>query len=210
MYAYPSHFPDDLMNEIASNEKICNYIDIPLQHISETVLKSMRRGITKKQTLNLVNKLRDRIPGLTLRTTFIVGYPNETEKEFNELCEFISEAQFDRVGTFDYSQEENTVSYRMGDTVPQAEKIERKDKIMELQKEISLKKNSEIKGKKLKVLVEAVEGDFYIGRSYRDAPEVDGEVLIPLKSKKLKIGEFYLSEVYDYNEYDLFADVVEK
>ena len=210
MYAYPSHFPDDLMNEIASNEKICNYIDIPLQHISDTVLKSMRRGITKKQTLNLVNKLRDRIPGLTLRTTFIVGYPNETEKEFNELCKFISEAQFDRVGTFDYSQEENTVSYGMGDTVPQAEKIERRDKIMELQKEISLKKNSEIKGKKLKVLVEAVEGDFYIGRSYRDAPEVDGEVLIPLKNRKLKIGEFYLSEVYDYNEYDLFADVVEK
>jgi len=209
MYAYPSHFPDDLMNEIASNEKMCNYIDIPLQHISDTVLKSMRRGITKKQTLNLVNKLRDRIPGLTLRTTFIVGYPNETEKEFNELCEFISEAQFDRVGTFDYSQEENTVSYEMGDTVSQVEKIERRDKIMELQKEISLKKNSEIKGKKLKVLVEAVEGDFYIGRSYRDAPEVDGEVIIPLKNRKLKIGEFYLSEVYDYNEYDLFADVVE-
>jgi ribosomal protein S12 methylthiotransferase len=170
----------------------------------------MRRGITKKQTLDLVNKLRDRIPGLTLRTTFIVGYPNETEKEFKELCEFIKDAQFDRVGTFDYSQEENTVSYEMGDTVPQAEKIERRDKIMELQKEISLKRNSEIKGKKLKVLVEAVEGDFYIGRSYRDAPEVDGEVLIPLKNRKLKIGEFYLSEVYDYNEYDLFADVVEK
>ncbi len=210
MYAYPSRFPEDLINEIASNEKICNYIDIPLQHISDSVLKSMRRGITKKQTLDLVNKLREGIPGLILRTTFIVGYPNETEKEFNELCEFINDAQFDRVGTFDYSQEENTVSYEMGDTVPQEEKLERRDKIMELQKEISLKKNSELKGKKLKVLVEAVEGDFYIGRSYRDAPEVDGEVLIPVKNRKLKIGEFYLSEVYDYNEYDLFADVVEK
>ncbi len=210
MYAYPSRFPEDLINEIASNEKICNYIDIPLQHISDSVLKSMRRGITKKQTLDLVNKLREGIPGLILRTTFIVGYPNETEKEFNELCEFINDAQFDRVGTFDYSQEENTVSYEMGDTVPQEEKLERRDKIMELQKEVSLKKNSELKGKKLKVLVEAVEGDFYIGRSYRDAPEVDGEVLIPVKNRKLKIGEFYLSEVYDYNEYDLFADVVEK
>ncbi len=210
MYAYPSRFPEDLINAIASNEKICNYIDIPLQHISDSVLKSMRRGITKKQTLDLVNKLREGIPGLILRTTFIVGYPNETEKEFNELCEFINDAQFDRVGTFDYSQEENTVSYEMGDTVPQEEKLERRDKIMELQKEISLKKNSELKGKKLKVLVEAVEGDFYIGRSYRDAPEVDGEVLIPVKNRKLKIGEFYLSEVYDYNEYDLFADVVEK
>ena len=210
MYAYPSRFPEDLINEVASNEKICNYIDIPLQHISDSVLKSMRRGITKKQTLDLVNKLREGIPGLILRTTFIVGYPNETEKEFNELCEFISDAQFDRVGTFDYSQEENTVSYEMGDTVPHEEKLERRDKIMELQKEVSLKKNSELKGKKLKVLVEALEGDFYIGRSYRDAPEVDGEVLIPVKNKKLKIGEFYLSEVYDYNEYDLFADVIEK
>jgi ribosomal protein S12 methylthiotransferase len=210
MYAYPSRFPEDLINEVASNEKICNYIDIPLQHISDSVLKSMRRGITKKQTLDLVNKLREGIPGLILRTTFIVGYPNETEKEFNELCEFISDAQFDRVGTFDYSQEENTVSYEMGDTVPQEEKLERRDKIMKLQKKVSLKKNSELKGKKLKVLVEALEGDFYIGRSYRDAPEVDGEVLIPVKNKKLKIGEFYLSEVYDYNEYDLFADVVGK
>jgi ribosomal protein S12 methylthiotransferase len=210
MYAYPSRFPEDLINEVASNEKICNYIDIPLQHISDSLLKSMRRGITKKQTLDLVNKLREGIPELVLRTTFIVGYPNETEKEFNELCEFISDAQFDRVGTFDYSQEENTVSYEMGDTVPHEEKLERRDKIMELQKEVSLKKNSELKGKKLKVLVEALEGDFYIGRSYRDAPEVDGEVLIPVKNKKLKIGEFYLSEVYDYNEYDLFADVAEK
>ena len=144
MYAYPSRFPEDLIIEIASNEKICNYIDIPLQHISDTVLKSMRRGITKKQTLDLINKFRDRIPGLTLRTTFIVGYPNETEKEFKELCEFIRDAQFDRVGTFDYSQEENTVSYELGDTVPKAEKIERRDKIMKLQREISLKKNSEI------------------------------------------------------------------
>jgi len=210
MYAYPSHFPEDLINEIASNEKICNYIDIPLQHISDAVLKSMRRGITKKQTLALVHKLRNRIPGITLRTTFIVGYPNESEKEFNELCEFINDAEFDRVGTFDYSQEENTVSFELGDTIPQTEKTERRDKIMELQKEISLKRNSELKGKKLKVLVEAVEGDFYIGRSYRDAPEVDGEVLIPLKHRKLKIGKFYLSEVYDYNEYDLFADVIEK
>jgi ribosomal protein S12 methylthiotransferase len=210
MYAYPSRFSDGLIKEIALNEKICNYIDIPLQHISDPVLKSMRRGITKKQTYDLIKKLRTGIPELTLRTTFIVGYPNETEKEFNELCEFIKDSQFDRVGTFDYSQEENTVSYQMGDTVSHVEKVERKDKIMELQMEVSLKKNSELKGKKLKVLVEGVEGDFYIGRSYRDAPEVDGEVLIPAKNKELKIGEFYLSEVYDYNEYDLFADVVEK
>ncbi|NNG27023.1 MAG: 30S ribosomal protein S12 methylthiotransferase RimO [Ignavibacteriaceae bacterium] len=208
MYAYPSHFPEDLINEIASNKKICNYIDIPLQHISDTILKSMRRGITKKQTLDLIHNLRNRIPGITLRTTFIVGYPNETEKEFNELCEFINDAKFDRVGTFDYSQEENTVSYELGDTIPQTEKIERRDKLMELQKEISLKRNSELKGKKLKVLVEAVEGDFYIGRSYRDAPEVDGEVLINFENGTIKTGQFYNVKVYDCNEYDLFAKVI--
>ncbi len=208
MYAYPSHFPEDLIDMIGSNEKICNYIDIPLQHISDNVLRSMRRGITKRQTYNLVEKLKERIPDLTLRTTFIIGYPNETEKEFEELRNFISDVKFDRVGTFKYSQEENTFSFDMGDTVPESVKNERINTIMEIQKDISHNINSSFKGKKLKVLVEAVEGDFYIGRSYRDAPEVDGEVLIPAKTKNLKIGEFYLAEVYDYNEYDLFADLI--
>jgi ribosomal protein S12 methylthiotransferase len=208
MYAYPSRFQTDLIDEIAINPKICNYIDIPLQHISDNVLRSMRRGVTGNQTRTLLNELRTRIPGITLRTTFMVGYPNETEKEFEELCEFIRETKFDRIGTFTYSVEENTSSFVLGDPVSKNVKEKRKDILMEIQKEISLKNNSIFVGKKLKVLVEALEGDFYIGRSYRDAPEVDGEVLIDKRDNKLNIGDFYDVDVYDYNEYDLFAEVL--
>jgi len=207
MYAYPSRFPTDVLEEIASNPKICNYLDIPLQHISNNLLRSMRRGITGNQTRSILQKIRQAVPEITLRTTFIVGYPNETEKEFMELCEFVKETQFDRLGVFTFSVEENTASYILGDSVPQSLKKERKDILMEIQKEISLKKNSEFVGKKLKVLVEGVEGDFYIGRSYRDAPEVDGELLLPKKKNKLEIGEFYNVQVTDYNEYDLFGKI---
>lgn len=208
MYAYPSRFQTDLIEEIAINQKICKYIDIPLQHISDNVLRSMRRGVTGSQTRKLLNELRTRIPGVTLRTTFIVGYPNETEKEFEELCEFVREIQFDRIGTFTFSIEENTSSFILGDPVTKNVKEKRKDILMEIQKEISHKNNSGFVGKKLKVLVEALEGDFYIGRSYRDAPEVDGEVLIDRIDNKLNIGDFYDVDVYDYNEYDLFAEVM--
>jgi ribosomal protein S12 methylthiotransferase len=208
MYAYPSRFQIDLIEEIAINPKICNYIDIPLQHISDNVLRSMRRGVTGNQTRKLLNELKTRIPGITLRTTFIVGYPNETEKEFEELCEFVKETKFDRIGTFTYSVEENTSSFILGDPVSKKVKEKRKDILMEIQKEISHNSNSKYVGKKLKVLVEALEGDFYIGRSYRDAPEIDGEVLIDKRDNKLKIGDFYDVDVYDYNEYDLFAEVL--
>jgi len=208
MYAYPSRFQTDLIEEIAINPKICNYIDIPLQHISDNVLRSMRRGVTGNQTRKLLNELRTRIPGITLRTTFMVGYPNEKEKEFEELCEFVRETKFDRIGTFTYSVEENTSSFILGDPVSNDVKEKRKDILMEIQKEISHKNNSKFVGKKLKVLVEALEGDFYIGRSYRDAPEVDGEVLIDKRDNKLYIGNFYDVDVYDYNEYDLFAGVL--
>ena len=207
MYAYPSRFQTDLIEEIAINPKICNYIDIPLQHISDNVLRSMRRGVTGNQTRKLLNELKTNIPGITLRTTFIVGYPNETEKEFEELCEFVRETKFDRIGTFTYSVEDNTSSFILGDPVSESMKEKRKDILMEIQKEISHNNNSNFVGKKLKVLVEALEGDFYIGRSYRDAPEVDGEVLIDKRDNKLKIGDFYDVDVYDYNEYDLFAEV---
>ena len=209
MYAYPSRFQTDVIEEIAFNQKICNYIDIPLQHISDNVLYSMRRGVTGAQIKILLQELKQKIPDITLRTTFIVGYPNETEKEFSELCDFIKEIQFDRIGTFTFSVEDNTASYILGDPVARDVKEERKETLMEIQKEISLEKNSLFVGKKLKVLVEALEGDFYIGRSYRDAPEVDGEVLIPNKNGLLKIGDFYNVKVYDYNEYDLYAAVIE-
>ncbi len=210
MYAYPSHFPNDVIEEMASNPKICKYIDLPLQHISDTVLKSMRRGVTGKVTKELLNKLRERIPDITIRTTFIVGYPNETEKDFEELCEFVKDIKFDRIGVFPFSVEENTSSFILGDQIPDKEKQRRKDKLMEIQKEISLEKNKSFVGKKLKILVEGMEGEYYVGRTYRDAPEVDGEILIPLNGKKIKLGKFYSIEVFNYNEYDLFGKFTEK
>lgn len=207
MYAYPSQFPDDVIDEMKNNPKICNYVDIPLQHISNDVLRSMRRGVTAGRTRELLYKLRENIPDITLRTTLITGYPNESEKDFDELCEFIKEIKFDRIGTFTFSVEENTSSYILGDPIPQKIKERRRDILMEIQKDISLEKNKSFLQKKLKVLVEALEGDFYIGRSYRDAPEVDGEVLINAKNTNLKIGEFYGVMVDDYDEYDLFGTV---
>ena len=210
MYAYPSHFPNDVIDEIASNPKICKYVDLPLQHISDNVLKSMRRGVTGKITRELLTKLRERVPDITIRTTFIVGYPNETEKDFEELCEFVKDIKFDRFGVFPFSVEENTSSFILGDQIPEKEKQRRKDKLMEIQKEISLEKNKSFVGKKLKVLVETKEGEYYVGRTYRDAPEVDGEILIPLNDEKIILGKFYTVEVFDYNEYDLYGKFSEK
>ncbi|MHB1688020.1 MAG: 30S ribosomal protein S12 methylthiotransferase RimO [Ignavibacteriaceae bacterium] len=210
MYAYPSHFPDEVIDEIAANPKVCRYVDIPLQHISDNVLKSMRRGVTGKKTRDLLNRLREKISDITIRTTFIVGYPNETEKDFEELCEFVKEIKFDRFGVFTFSVEENTSSFILGDQVPEKEKERRKDILMKIQKEISLEKNKSFVGKRLKVLVESKENDYYVGRSYRDAPEVDGEILIPLDDKKKSLGKFYTVEVFDYNEYDLFGQFAEK
>ncbi|MCX6149188.1 MAG: 30S ribosomal protein S12 methylthiotransferase RimO [Ignavibacteriales bacterium] len=208
LYAYPSHFPKDVINVIAENPKIIKYIDIPLQHISDEVLKSMRRGITSRRTRELLFNLKERIPGLTLRTTFIVGYPNESEKCFNELCEFVKEVEFDKLGVFTYSIEENTPSYILGDPIPEAKKEERKAILMEIQKEISLKKNKNFVGKTLRVIVDDFEGKakggFYVARSYRDAPEVDGEILIP-SIYNLEVGNFYNVAIYDFNEYDLFG-----
>jgi len=208
MYAYPSRFPDELIDVIAENPKICNYVDIPLQHISNDILKSMRRGVTAERTIELLTKLKKKIPGITLRTTFIVGYPNETEKDFEELCNFVREIKFDRIGVFTFSVEENTTSYILGDPVPENKKQKRKEILMEIQKEISLNKNKEFLGRQLKVLIERVEGDFYVGRSYRDAPEVDGEILIPLNGNQIKMGNFYTVEVDNFDEYDFFGKVI--
>lgn len=205
MYAYPSRFPEDLIDEIKNNGKVCKYIDIPLQHISDNILKSMRRGITSRQTKELLSQLRREIPELVLRTTFIVGYPGETDKEFQELCDFVEEFKFEKMGTFTYSKEENTFSYDLGDPVPDEVKRARQSRLMEIQREISAEKNGKLIGSELKILVESLEGDFYVGRSYRDAPEVDGEVLIPSNGNRIIPGNFYITEVYDSDEYDLFA-----
>lgn len=210
LYAYPSNFPDDVIQEIKLNPKICKYIDIPLQHISNDVLKSMRRGVTAERTRELIKKFRMEIPEITLRTTFIVGYPNETEKDFEELCNFVSETEFDRIGTFTFSVEENTSSFILGDQVSEIEKERRKNVLMEIQKDISYQKNKSFIGKELKVLIESVEGDFFVGRSYRDAPEVDGEILISRKNSELNTGEFYDVLITDFDEYDLFGNVTLK
>ena len=207
MYAYPSQFPDELIDVIAENPKVCKYIDIPLQHISDKILKSMRRGVSAKRTRELLLKLKSRIHGITIRTTFIVGYPNESDEDFRQLYDFVKEMEFDRIGTFTFSQEENTTSFLLGDPVAEKVKLKRKDSLMELQKEISLRLNKNLVGKKLQVLVEGKEGNYFIGRSYRDAPEVDGEVLIPANGVKLNPGEFYNVEVFDYNEYDLYGNI---
>ncbi|MCB9247995.1 MAG: 30S ribosomal protein S12 methylthiotransferase RimO [Ignavibacteriales bacterium] len=208
LYAYPSHFPDELIDEIANNPKICKYIDIPLQHISDSVLKSMRRGITKKSTVNLLQKLKSRIPDLALRTTFIIGYPNETEKDFEELKEFVQEIQFDKVGVFDYSVEENTPSFILGNPVSDELKEERKTELMEIQKEISFNKNKSLVGKKIKVIIDDIEGEYFVGRTERDAPEVDGEVLIKSDEKMLKLGDIYYVEIIDCNDYDTYGKLV--
>ncbi len=208
MYAYPSKFPDSLIEEIKTNPKVCKYVDIPLQHISDDVLKSMRRGVTSERTRKLLQKLRDEIPDITIRTTFIVGYPNESEKDFEELCNFVREIKFDRIGTFTFSVEEHTSSFILGDPVSEEEKERRKNVLMEIQKEISLQKNESFIGKKLKVLIDSVEGEFFIGRSYRDAPEVDGEILISTKNNELNVGEFYDILINDFDEYDLYGNAI--
>jgi ribosomal protein S12 methylthiotransferase len=207
LYAYPSHFPDDLIEEIANNKKICKYLDIPLQHINDDVLKSMRRGISKKRTIDLLNKLRERIPDITLRTTFIVGYPNETQERFEELLNFIQEFKFDRLGVFDYSVEDDTVAFPLGDNIPQEEKDNRKNQIMEIQEQISYEKNLKYVDKEITVLIDNEEDDFYTARSSRDVPEVDCEVLINKKDNTLKLGQFYNVKIVDCDEYDLFGKI---
>jgi len=204
LYTYPSHFPMEAIETIASNPKVLNYVDIPLQHISDNVLKGMRRGITKRRTIELIETLKEKIPNLTLRTTFIIGFPNETEADFKELCDFVQETKFDRFGVFNYSQEDDTTGYALGDPISEDIKIERNNKLMEIQKEISLEKNSSLVGKNINVIVDTLDGDYYVTRSERDAPEVDGEVLIE-KDENLEIGNIYNVEIIDYNDYDLFA-----
>ena len=207
MYAYPSRFPVDMIKEINENEKICNYLDIPVQHVSDNVLKSMRRGITKKNQIALLEKLRKEIPGIALRTSVMVGYPEETEKDFEELLEFVKEFKFDRLGVFTYSIEEGTFAYDLKDRIPRKEKLLRQKLILEAQKQVAEELNASSVGKIFRVLIDRKENDYYIGRTYKDAPEVDQEVYVDSK-KELKIGKFYDIEIFDFEEFDLFGDVI--
>jgi ribosomal protein S12 methylthiotransferase len=207
MYAYPSRFPDDVMDAIRDTPNICNYIDIPIQHVSDPVLKSMRRGITKKSQIELLEKLRKQIPGVAIRTTLITGYPDETEKDFNELLDFVREFRFDRLGVFTYSHEESTFAYNLPDRIPVKEKRLRQKLILDAQREISLQSNEESIGKVVEVMIDRKENGYFIGRTYKDAPEIDQEVYINDNSK-LKIGSIQKTKIYDHEEFDLFAESV--
>jgi len=207
-YAYPTFFPEDVIDVIRDNPKICKYLDIPFQHISDKVLKKMRRGINKEETYALINKLKAEIPDIAIRTTLLVGHPGENKADFDELVEFVKEMKFDRLGVFPYSEEENTFSaINFDDSISEEIKQERVEIIMQIQSEIALQKNLKRIGKQMRVLVDRLEGDFYVARSQYDSPEVDQEVLITFDTKA-KIGEFYDVEITDAEEFDLFAKFI--
>ena len=204
MYTYPAKFPEDILDTWIDNSKLCKYIDIPVQHISDKVLRSMRRGISARSIYSLIDKIRNKIPGIALRTSLIVGYPNETEDEFRKLVNFVKEVKFERLGVFMYSAEENTLSYKLGDPIPYADKNNRFKTLMDIQKQISYKKNRKFIGKYLKVLVDNIEGSKAICRSEFDAPEIDNSVIIE-SPHILNKGNFYDVKIVNSNEYDLIA-----
>ena len=204
MYAYPAKFPLDVIEAFQKFPKLCRYIDIPIQHTSDDVLKSMRRGLTERSTRDLLLRLKSDISGIALRTTLIVGYPNETEEDFNALCEFVKEMRFHRLGVFTYSEEEGTAAYILGDPISEEIKLERQAAVMEIQKEISMHHNESLIGKTVRVLIDSHDGEFFIGRTEWDAPEIDQEVFVR-SSRILKTGTFHTVTITDAVEYDLFA-----
>ena len=206
-YAYPSGFPNELIDTIKNEEKICNYLDIPLQHISDEILKSMRRGSTKLKTNNLITNLRKQIPEISIRTTLIVGYPGETKTHFKELCDWVKEMKFERLGCFKYSHEENTHAYNLVDDVTEIEKQRRLEKIMSIQKEISRELNQKKIGNEIICLIDRFESGYYIGRSEYDSPDVDNNILIKSDNIHLRIGEFYNVIIDDASDYDLFGSI---
>lgn len=208
-YAYPAHFPEDLLRVMRERDNVCKYLDIALQHISDPVLEKMRRHVTAEQTYRLIEKMRAEVPGIHLRTTLMVGHPGEGEKEFAELLDFVRWAKFDRMGAFAYSEEEGTYSAEhYEDDIPQEVKERRLDELMALQQEISEELSQKKVGQELKVILDRIEGDYYIGRTEFDSPEVDPEVLIPLSEGDLQIGNFYQVKITDSDAFDLYATIV--
>lgn len=205
LYTYPTNFPKDVLKVIAQNNNICKYIDLPLQHISDNVLNSMKRGTNKQKILDLIKEIRDTIPDIAIRTTLIVGYPNETENDFEELYEFVAEQKFERLGVFTYSPEEDTPAYELGDPIPTNVKEERLDKIMRLQQKISLERNRSLIGKEIDVIIDDLSNKYYIGRTQYDAPEIDNGVIIKSKKKFLP-GVILRAKVIDAEEYDLHVE----
>lgn len=207
-YAYPSGFPMDILDVMNERENICNYLDMPLQHISENMLSSMRRGITKQKTIDLVNSIRDKVPEISLRTTLICGYPGETEQDFGEMKDWVSETGFDRLGCFTYSHEEKTHAHLLNDDVPEETKQERVDTIMGIQQEISFEKNEKKVGLTFKVLVDKKEGDYFTGRTEFDSPEVDNEVLIDASIDYATPGSFVNVKIDRAEHFDLYGHIV--
>jgi ribosomal protein S12 methylthiotransferase len=208
-YAYPSGFPMDVLDEMNASKTVCNYLDIPLQHGSTKILQAMRRGITREKTEELIKNIRAVVPGIAIRTTLIAGYPGETEEDFQEMYDFVERSRFDRLGVFTYSHEDNTHAFNFEDDVPEEVKKERADKIMELQSGISYELNQLKIGKTFKVLFDRVEGDYFIGRTEFDSPEVDNEVLVKKNAETyVRLGDFANVKITNADHYDLYGDLV--
>lgn len=207
-YAYPSGFPMDVIDVMKERPNICNYLDIPLQHASSNILKSMRRGINKEKTYDLIKRIRDIIPEICLRTTLIAGYPGETENDFLEMLDWVNDVKFDRLGVFTYSHEEDTHAHNLADDVPQEVKVSRMERIMQAQSEISFEKNQQYVGKEFQVLIDRMEGDHFIGRTEYDSPEVDNEVIVSASNGYARIGDFVLVKINEASTYDLHGVLI--
>ena len=207
-YAFPTGFPMDVIEVMKEEPKICNYLDIPLQHISDPILASMKRGTTQEKTTKLLKKFREAMPEMAIRTTLIVGYPGETQADFEALKSFVQEMRFDRLGCFTYSHEENTTAYELEDDVPEEVKLARANEIMEIQSQISWELNQEKIGKTFRCLIDRKEGNHFVGRTEYDSPDVDNEVLIDAKKHYVKIGDFIEVKIIDATDYDLYGEPV--
>ncbi len=208
-YAYPSGFPMDVLEVMAERDNICNYLDMPLQHGSTKVLKDMRRGITREKTTELVNTIREKVPGIAIRTTLIAGYPGETEEDFQEMADWVREMKFDRLGIFEYSHEENTHAHNSEDDVPAEVKTARAEEIMDIQSTISYEHNQNKVGKEFKVLFDRVEGEHFVGRTEFDSPEVDNEVWVEISEENhVRIGDFATVKIDRADYFDLFGSIV--
>ena len=208
-YAFPTGFPIDVLEVMKDNPKICNYLDIPLQHISDTVLKSMRRGTTEKKTNKLLDLIKKSVPQIAIRTTLIVGYPGESKKDFELLKSWVKKTRFDRLGCFAYSHEENTHAYNHDDNIPKGVKQQRVNEIMEIQSQISWELNQEKIGSKYKVIIDRKSGNYYIGRTEHDSPDVDNEVFINAQNIYLKIGEYVNVVIDEASDFDLYASIID-
>ncbi len=207
-YAFPTGFPEDVLEIIKNEPKVCNYIDIPLQHINSDILKAMKRGTTHEKTNALLDKFREKVPDMAIRTTLIVGFPGETEEKFQEMKEWVRTQRFDRLGCFTYSHEENTTAYVLEDNVPQEVKEARVEEIMELQSQISWEKNQEKIGKTFRCIFDRKEGNYFVGRTEFDSPDVDNTVLVSAENTYLSIGEFADIKITSAEEFDLYGELV--